>query len=225
MWCIYRITNLINGKTYIGLHGYSCLDDDYMGSGTYLKKAQEKYGIENFKKEILVSRIPSRECANAAEINHIRIERKHGKSEYNITDGGEGFHGHHTQEYVEKLRQRMIGNKFTLGKNLGNKFASGYKHTEDAKKRIGMAAVGNQYAKGKNIGNNFAKGNILSWDTKRRMSDSRKGNTNNGISVIQCVETGEVKRAREWILCGYQNAYRVANGMAKTCKGLHFVKI
>lgn len=32
MYYIYKITNLINGKTYIGLHNYEELNDDYMGS-------------------------------------------------------------------------------------------------------------------------------------------------------------------------------------------------
>lgn len=33
MYYIYKITNLINGNTYIGQHKYKDLNDDYMGSG------------------------------------------------------------------------------------------------------------------------------------------------------------------------------------------------
>ena len=105
-WCIYRITNLINGKTYIGQHKYKKLNDDYMGSGKLIKRAIKKHGIENFKKEIIYSRIQYRETADDMERFAIAKERAIGKAEYNLANGGEGISGYkHSEETKKKMSE------------------------------------------------------------------------------------------------------------------------
>lgn len=59
---IYLITNLTSGKQYVGRSKHN--NPEYFGSGTYLNKAIEKYGKENFKKEILIG---SKEIASFEE--------------------------------------------------------------------------------------------------------------------------------------------------------------
>lgn len=50
---IYKTTNLLNGKYYVGMHSTSNLKDGYLGSGKRLRYSIKKYGIENFKLEIV----------------------------------------------------------------------------------------------------------------------------------------------------------------------------
>ena len=62
---IYKITNLIDGKMYIGKHITSDIDDGYMGSGKRIKRAIKKYGEENFRKEWLMF------CEDEEELNYM----------------------------------------------------------------------------------------------------------------------------------------------------------
>lgn len=51
---VYVWTNLINGKRYVGSHE-GTESDGYVGSGKYFNNAVNKYGIENFQREIIES--------------------------------------------------------------------------------------------------------------------------------------------------------------------------
>lgn len=50
---VYRTTNLVNSRYYIGVHKTSQPNDGYLGSGKLLKRAIAKYGVGNFRKEVL----------------------------------------------------------------------------------------------------------------------------------------------------------------------------
>lgn len=86
---VYRITNLINNKTYIGQHkivkGEKWLT--YMGSGRLIRQAIHKYGINNFHKEILCY-ADFKTDLNEQEKEFITQELIDGHSEYNI-DGSD----------------------------------------------------------------------------------------------------------------------------------------
>jgi hypothetical protein len=50
---VYKTTNLLNGKYYIGKHSTNHVNDEYLGSGKYLWSSINKYGIDNFRKKVL----------------------------------------------------------------------------------------------------------------------------------------------------------------------------
>lgn len=88
---IYKITNLINGKIYIGKRKTKLKieDDFYFGSGKLIKSAIKKYGINNFKKDIL--EICNSNNLNEREIYWIEfLNSTDLKLGYNISNGGDG---------------------------------------------------------------------------------------------------------------------------------------
>lgn len=88
MRVIYKTTNLINGKIYIGKDSRN--RKDYFGSGSLLNRAIKKYEIVNFKKDIIEICF-SLEELNIREIYWIKYYDSTNKQiGYNILPGGEG---------------------------------------------------------------------------------------------------------------------------------------
>lgn len=50
---LYKTTNKLTKKYYIGIHSSKVLDDEYLGSGLVLGHSIKKYGRENHVREIL----------------------------------------------------------------------------------------------------------------------------------------------------------------------------
>lgn len=110
---IYLTTNFVNGKQYIGQHRSNGFDSRYYGSGTLFVKALDKYGKENFGRQILV------ECESEEELNseerRLIAEYDAVKSSnfYNIADGGSnannlaGKTAEEIHEIVYRWREKM----------------------------------------------------------------------------------------------------------------------
>ena len=111
-YVIYKIINLVNNKIYIGKHKTKNLDDGYMGSGTLLKKAIEKYGIENFKKEILFQ-CQSEEEMNILEKQLVNENFIKSNNNYNLTIGGKGTWKHATLKHQEQMKNIEYYNRYS----------------------------------------------------------------------------------------------------------------
>lgn len=96
-YTIYKITNTINGKIYIGKHQTHNLDNSYMGSGKHLRRSISKYGIVNFTKEILHI-FETVDEMNAKERELVTEDFCNLNDTYNICEGGHGGFGYVNQQ-------------------------------------------------------------------------------------------------------------------------------
>ena len=109
-YIIYKITNLLNGKYYIGRHATKNINDSYMGSGIGIKNAIKKYGIENFTKEIIATANSPAELWDL-EKEIVNEDVVKDPTSYNNTYGGKHYlHGLKEYNYDAFIKhQRNAG--------------------------------------------------------------------------------------------------------------------
>jgi len=111
MHYLYRITNQINKKVYIGQTvndkrrwgAHKSYAKNPEKTGQYVHRAMAKYGIENFAYEVIVT---CRTQDDANEIEDVLIKQYNSRNKdkgYNLNAGG--FNGEHSDETIEKIRQ------------------------------------------------------------------------------------------------------------------------
>jgi hypothetical protein len=105
-YTVYKITNTINNKYYIGKHQTKVLDDGYMGSGKLIKRAIAKHGLANFTKEILHV-FDNEEAMNAKEAELVVVS----ENTYNLCAGGHGGFGYINQHIVTRKIRKERGLK------------------------------------------------------------------------------------------------------------------
>lgn len=109
---IYKTTNNVNGKIYIGQR-VTCLPiekDDYLGSGKLLLKAIDKYGKQNFSKQILHI-VNCRSQLNQIQKQLVNEEFISLTTNYNLALGGYG--GRLGKEVEMKISKAHLGKKLT----------------------------------------------------------------------------------------------------------------
>ena len=200
---VYIVTNIIKKKQYVGDRSCNCNpeDDTYLGSGKpYLYNAKNKYGKENFKKEILEFFDTKQEAFDAQEkyINEYETLMPNG---YNISPtGGLGVSGCHSEETKQKMIFSRIGKKHTSEtKQKMSSSQKGKKLSKETKQKISKSNKGKTaWKKGipqseeiKNKISESEKGKKLSKETKQKISLSISGINNPIYGTSRSEETKE----------------------------------
>lgn len=122
-WKIYKHTNLINGKSYIGQTSAVNPSSRWANGKGYSKRnpvfynAIQKYGWQNFSHEILVDNVLTLEEANKLEIEFIAKYHTYIKDVnccgYNTTLGGSGRPHVQSKETKQKISNALKGRTLT----------------------------------------------------------------------------------------------------------------
>ena len=210
---VYRTTNLIDGKVYIGQHHKPRFERSYYGSGKNIKEAVKKYGKHNFKVEVLQWCEIQEELDNK-ELYHIQQHhKKNPEAIYNIVIDKivicipEYF----TEEMRLKCKIRYSGkNNPMYGVSMSGEKNGMYgeTHTEETKKLLSETAIKLQYGK-------TNKGLIRSEEFKKKVSNSKKGaitlQSKNDIISKMLIERGifynELPKTIRNIIASYRCGY------------------
>jgi hypothetical protein len=164
---VYKTTNLVNNKIYIGVHCCQCKNCSYLGSGRELKKDIKLFGKNKFKKEILFY-CSSKEEMEQKEKELVNWEFINRKDTYNISLGG-AYNQKGLAQVVDSL-----GNNFKISildeRYLRGEFKScslGYVVVTDGKKNYRVTKDDPRYLSGK------------LWPTRKGKVSVRDKNGNN----------------------------------------------
>ncbi len=200
---IYKTTNLINGKIYVGKACGSRVTNNYLGSGKLYRRAEKKYGKENFKR-ITIDIAENRKEQCLKEIFWIDFyDARNPAVGYNITEGGDGGATRRGMKNSEETN-RKIGEANVIaltGRKLSDEHKQNIrknhkgmlgKHlSEETKQKISILKK-ELY---KNPENNPMFGQKRSEETKRKQSitnsDGRNKGQNNPMS-----KTNRAKRRK-----------------------------
>lgn len=214
-YTIYKITNLINNKIYIGAHRTTNPMDNYFGSGDEIILAIKKYGKENFKKEILGFH-ENEDLMYLEEAKIVDQDFINRQDTYNIVLGGgkpplsrgeqNGFFGKEHTDITKKIlsdKQKIKGIRppSRKGSTPWNKNL-----TKDTDKRVDSIS--------KKLANKKASTTTIETLRYSHIKQSRR---------VQCIETQEIfdtiEEAKRKLNINSWNISRCARGLLQTAGG------
>jgi group I intron endonuclease len=137
MGVIYKTTNLVNNKIYIGKRIFNqdkFFRNKYYGSGKLLKEAINKYGLENFNREILEE--TDNELLEGREIYWIKFYNSNNlEIGYNLTIGGNSKYGRKIGPMSDHTKKKISESVSKYLSDNGHPFQD-KNHSNESKEKI-----------------------------------------------------------------------------------------
>jgi group I intron endonuclease len=162
IYSIYKATNKINGKSYIGFDSNwpkrkkDHKRESQKENNTYFYKSIRKYGWDNFEWSVIYQSKDYEYCLNVMEKYFIKEYVTFGPVGYNMTPGGDGkkFGSFESEETKKKKSLAHMGKKLSK-EHIQNSVNSrkGYKHSEETIEKLRNAKLGKSpWNKGQHTG-------------------------------------------------------------------------
>lgn len=244
---VYKITNIINGKVYIGQSiNIKARWKDHVNAlnrqdshSILLQRAWDKYKEENFTFEIL--ELCPEDMLDKIEMKYIELydARNNG---YNIESGGNS-NKHLSDDTKQKIREACLGrqhsddtkqkmSKSRTGKNNG---MYGKNHSEESKRKMSESKKGKpghpSSEKQKEAARRSNTGKTVSKETRIKISKANKGNIpiNKNLKSVYCVELDRIfndpSSAANELKISSSNIIGCCEQKRKTCGGYHWVYV
>ena len=224
---IYRVTNKINGKQYIGqtIHSFEHRKSEHISKSItnndkmYFHRAIKKYGKEAFKWDIIHA-CDTIDMLNFCEKFYIGLHNTMVPNGYNLKEGGKNakcsketkvklsksllgyIHTDEAKKNMSKASKGRVFSEETRRKlseaNKGNKSRTGQPHTEETKLKISKAHLGKVLSEEHK--RNLSKahlGKVLSEEHKKKLSKSHIGKKHSEESKLKMSKSGGNRKGRK----------------------------
>lgn len=203
---VYKITNTLNSRYYIGRHATENLEDNYYGSGKAIKNAIKKYGIEYFKKEI-IAYASSREELWRLEQQIVNKTVVEDPLSYNMAHGGKSYlDGLKINDYEKFIKHQSeagkIGGKVSISKRDRAWHAKGGTASKKARVKNGTDKGYQMSERGKK---NIKAARLNSFKYRCMYCNSSKaydgGNFSKHLKTIHNLSNSDIADTKNRLLC------------------------
>ena len=189
---IYKITCVLTGNFYIGMHSTSNLNDGYFGSGKLLSRSVKKYGKDNHLFEI-IEFLPDRNSLKQREKEVVSEELIKDPQCLNLKIGGDGGSERgisRSEETRAKISKSKTGISHSLEHRKHNSQSRlGKKHSDETRAKMSASRIGKKLPKFseehlRKLSESRRK-RIISEETKRKTSETLKNRNLKGWNLSE----------------------------------------